>query len=547
MHHHVDTVLAHVLAIAREEPDRIFAKIIRVGHEPLALSYGELLAESSRYASLYVERGLRPKDVLVLMLGHGPELLYGYIGALRAGVVPSILAPISGKTLRDHHLPALKATISGSGTPWMLTDESVLAEIELGPRNGIIVLRTKEAERHPTHFEPEYEASPEDIVLLQHSSGTTGLKKGVALSNRAVVEQLRNYADAIALDESDRIVSWLPLYHDMGLITSLILPLTCRVPVVLMSPFEWVTDPALLLTAISEERGTLCWLPNFAYNFLAKRVDERRITSIDLRSMRAFVNCSEPVREESHAMFLERFGRLGLSPAALTTCYAMAENTFAVTQGGIHEEVQIREVEGRKFVSSGRPLANTRVRIVDEHRRDIPDGSVGEIAIQSVSLLSEYYRRTDLSAAAIADGWYFTGDLGFMMDGHLFVTGRKKDIIICAGKNIDPGDVEEIVSSIEGVHPGRVVAFGVESGEKGTQDLVIMAETKIEDTRVHGRIRLEIAKSIRVIFGVVVGHVEIVPHMSLIKSSSGKIARSANRARFLSSHSDVEQKGAELR
>jgi acyl-CoA synthetase (AMP-forming)/AMP-acid ligase II len=300
-----------------------------------------------------------------------------------------------------------------------------------------------------------------------------------------------------------------------------------------MSPFEWVADPALLLTTISEERGTLCWLPNFAYNFLTKRVDDRRTASVDLRSMRAFINCSEPIRAESHAMFLERFERCGLASSALATCYAMAENTFAVTQGGIREEVQVKEIDGRVFVSSGVPIANTRVRIVDESRREIPNGDVGEIAIQSASLLSEYHRRPDLSAAAIADGWYFTGDLGFMMNGQLFVTGRKKDLIICAGKNIDPGDVEEIVSNVEGVHPGRVVAFGVESGEKGTQDLVIMAETKIEESRVYSQIRLEVARVIRAVFGVVVTHVEIVPHMTLIKSSSGKIARSANRARFL--------------
>jgi acyl-CoA synthetase (AMP-forming)/AMP-acid ligase II len=528
-----EVLIDNVLAIAKSHPNRVFAKIIRTGGEPLEISYRSLMRESARYANLYLARGLRPKDILVLLLGHGPELLYGYVGALRAGLIPSILAPISAKTLRDHHLPALKATLASSGAQFVLGDSSTAKELESVANAGLVVIASNEAEKYGATFESTHSSNPDEIVLLQHSSGTTGLKKGVALSNRAIVEQLRNYSDAIDLNERDRIISWLPLYHDMGLIACLLLPLACGVPVVMMSPFEWVADPVKLLITISKERGTLCWLPNFAYNFLTKRVAEDRLRDVDLRSMRAFINCSEPVRADSHSMFLERFQRYGLSPEALTTCYAMAENTFAVTQGGIREKIRVEEMGGRKVVSSGRVIAKNRVRIVDSNRLDVPDGTLGEIAIQSKSMLTEYYRRADLTAAAITDGWYFTGDLGWMMDGHLFVTGRKKDLIICAGKNIDPGDIEEIASNIDGVLPGRVVAFGIDSDEKGTQELVVMAETQGSDASELGQIRVQLARTIRERLGVTVDRIEFVPHMSLVKSSSGKIARSANRDRYL--------------
>lgn len=527
-----NVLIDNVYAIAKSEPNRLFAKIIRA-EGAVAITYSKLMDESARYANLYRARGLRQRDVIVLMLGHGPELLYGYVGALRAGLIPSVFAPISGKTLRDHHLPALQATLSSSGAQFVLGDSTTANELESVAHEGLVVIASSEAEKYEPSFEATHSLDPDDIVLLQHSSGTTGLKKGVALSNRAVVEQLRNYSDAIDLDERDKIVSWLPLYHDMGLIACLLLPLACGVPVIMMSPLEWVADPALLLTTISKERGTLCWLPNFAYNFLAKRVEEERLRDVDLSSMRAFINCSEPIRVDSHSMFLARFQRYGLSSDALATCYAMAENTFAVTQGGVREKVRVEEVGGRKFVSSGPVIARNRVRVVDSNRLEVPEGSVGEIAIQSKSMLAEYYRRPDLTAAAVAHGWYFTGDLGFIKDGHLFVTGRKKDLIICAGKNIDPGDVEEIASNIDGVHPGRVVAFGVDSEEKGTQELVVLAETKLTDASDLGRMRVALARAVREKLGVVADYVELVPHMSLVKSSSGKIARSANRDRYL--------------
>ena len=174
---------------------------------------------------------------------------------------------------------------------------------------------------------------------LQHSSGTTGLQKGVALSHTAVFNQLESYRNSIKLSDSDVIVSWLPLYHDMGLIASFLMPILSGIPLVLMSPFDWVRAPHKLMHAISDYQGTLCWLPNFAYNFCAKKIRNSDLDGVDLSSLRAVINCSEPMRFESHKMFLERFQEYGFRETALATSYAMAENVFAVTQDGIDKPV----------------------------------------------------------------------------------------------------------------------------------------------------------------------------------------------------------------
>ncbi|TLM80401.1 MAG: fatty acyl-AMP ligase, partial [Actinobacteria bacterium] len=337
---------------------------------------------------------------------------------------------------------------------------------------------------------------------LQHSSGTTGLQKGVALSHRAVLRQLEVYAGALHIDPaSDVIVSWLPLYHDMGLIASFLLPLLLGVKLVLMSPFDWVRAPYRLLQSISAHRGTLTWLPNFAYNFCAQKIRDRDLLGVDLSCLRAVINCSEPCRAESHAAFAERFAGYGLHPAALMTCYAMAENVFAVTQAGLdgpvtldvidRDALQIERVarpapgDGRAavtMVSNGRPLANVAVRIVDAGGADLPERAVGEIALRSDCMLSEYYHRPDATEQAfLPGGWYRTGDLGYLAGGELYVSGRMKDLIIVGGKNIYPQDIEAAASQVPGVHPGRVVAFGLFDEAAGTEEVALVAEVDTVD------------------------------------------------------------------
>jgi acyl-CoA synthetase (AMP-forming)/AMP-acid ligase II len=403
-------------------------------------------------------------------------------------------------------------------------------------------------------------SNAQEIVLLQHSSGTTGLQKGVALSHQAVFNQLDAYARALHLDENDAIVSWLPLYHDMGLIAGFILPVLCRVPLLLISPFDWVRAPYKLLHTVSAHRGTLTWLPNFAFNFCAQKIRSRDLEGIDLSSWRAVINCSEPMYWSSHQMFLERFQPYGLRAEALATCYAMAENVFAVTQGGIDDPVTVDRISQRallseriarpaaveelslNMLSAGPPLENVRVRILDEQRQELPERHLGEIALSSDCMLTGYYQRPDLTEKAFHEGWYLTGDLGYIAEGEVYVTGRKKDLIIVGGKNIYPQDLEALAGEVPGVHPGRVVAFGVHDEASGTEDVVIIAEADTPGPLSPGgadpgsqQIADEIRQRVTRGSDIALRFVKLVERGWLLKTSSGKVARSANKEKYLNS------------
>jgi acyl-CoA synthetase (AMP-forming)/AMP-acid ligase II len=371
------------------------------------------------------------------------------------------------------------------------------------------------------------------------------LQKGVVLSHQAVINHVANYSAAIRLVPDDVVVSWLPLYHDMGLIAGFIMPIMQGVKLVIMSPFHWVRDPKILLHAIQHHQGTLCWLPNFAYNFLATRV--REIEGLDMSSVRAFVNCSEPVYAESHHLFAERYG---LREDVLSTCYAMAENTFAVTQGGIESPVILDTVDRRTLaearravpakgdaptvtlVSCGRAIPNCEIQVVDEQRQILSDRCIGEIALRSDSMLSGYYRREDATREVLADGWFYTGDMGYLADGELYITGRKKDLLIVGGKNVYPQDIENLLNDITGLHPGRTAVFGVFNEQLGTEDIAIVAEVDTQDTEARATILREIRARVAQNTEVTARYVQLVGAGWLVKTTSGKVARGANKEKF---------------
>ncbi len=399
-----------------------------------------------------------------------------------------------------------------------------------------------------------FQRKPEDIVILQHSSGTTGLQKGVALSHRAVFNQLDAYGKSLDLNDDDVVVSWLPLYHDMGLIAGFIMPILSEIHLVLQSPFDWVRAPYKLMQAVTKYRGTLSWLPNFAYNFCAQKIRERYLEGVDLSTWRAIINCSEPVRWESHNAFYEKFKGYGLKRESLQTSYAMAENVFAVTQSPLGGEPAVLEIDreafmservakpvsesnptnsSMKMMSSGRPLENVNVKVLNESRNEVADRVVGEVALKSDCMLTGYYHREDATQQAFLDGWYLTGDYGFISDGEVFVSGRKKDMIIVGGKNVYPQDLESLSYEVAGVHAGRSVAFGIFDEEQGTEDVVIIAEVDTEDPaeqqKVADAIRLHVTKN----SAIALRYVKVVDPKWILKTSSGKTARSANKEKFL--------------
>ncbi len=403
--------------------------------------------------------------------------------------------------------------------------------------------------------------TPDSLAFVQHSAGTTGLQKAVALSHGAVLRQLNRLAPALQLGPEDRIYSWLPLYHDMGLIACFMLPLACHLPVVMQSPTDWVLQPRTMLELITEYRCSLAWVPNFTLQFLARRTRPEDRAGLDLSSLRALINCSEPVRATSMDEFLAAFRSCGLRPHVLQSSYAMAETVFAVTQSGTPERPNPCRiwVDGERLardrravpvpegtpgavalVSSGPCLPGARVRIVSSSGEELPDGSLGEILIQSDCQFEGYFGRPDLTAQALRDGWYWSGDLGFTLDGELYVVGRKRDLIIVAGKNIYPQDVEEIVSAHPAIADGRVAAFGLYNPDLGTEDIVVVAEVrKAEDLADPVPIERSLRSLIVAELGVAARAIYLKPPRWIVKSTAGKPARSATREKLVAEHPDL--------
>lgn len=533
----------------RKERDNVFCYFKRGGREE-TISYSALLSQSRRYAGALQKKGLETGEVVLILLDHTPELLYAFIGAMQAGAIPSFMPPLTPKQdpavywsshqklfdriapatllIADHALPALRAHLSTEGLK-LITLEDCLAPGDCDFR-----------------FEP---APSSEIAFLQHSSGTTGLKKGVALSHRAVLQQVEHYTEALALAPSDCIVSWLPLYHDMGLIACFLLPVLTGTPVVMIDPQEWVVNPKLLFQAIQTHRGTLCWQPNFAFHHLCRTV--RPSKEFDLSSMRAWIDCSEPCRPETFQLFADRFASIGVTPTQLQVCYAMAESVFAVTQttlGDHYRELAAdpehlrredkvvspaKEAPTQRLLSAGRPITGMEVRVVNRSGDPVPDDTVGEITLRSEFLFAGYYRLDEQTKLKLRDGVYFTGDLGFLREGELYITGRKNDLIIVHGRNYYAHELEYVINQVPGVHPGRNVALGLARPEVGSEDVIVLCEQPLGETPDSESLKKRIKDALLSQANLLPFDVVLVPPSWLIKTTSGKISRTENLAKYV--------------
>ncbi|MBI3160569.1 MAG: AMP-binding protein [Chloroflexi bacterium] len=547
-------LIAPVIRRAAERPEHPTLTFIAEDGAEKRVTAAQFHRRAGGAAAALKAAGIGPNDLVVLVLRHSEELLSAFWGALYLGAVPSIFPFLTEKLDPGLYLERVQTLVSHSGAKAVITYAEFLGTLTgLLKAAGCRVLDIAGMPEAETDVEPAVDFGGERIAFLQHSSGTTGLQKGVALSHRAVLNQIAAYGDAIGLNEQDVIVSWLPLYHDMGLIAGFVLPIVTGAPLVLMSPFHWVRDPKILLWAIHRHKGTLCWLPNFAYNHIARTARPGGLEGLDLRTWRMAVNCSEPVYHASHRLFLEKMTPYGFRPEALAVSYAMAENTFAVTQTAPGQPPRLDWVktavlqEQRRaetadpestgatpMVSCGPPIANSRIQVWDGEGRPMPERQVGELAVQSDCMLSGYYKRPDLDGEALKDGWYLTGDMGYMAGGEVYITGRKKDLIIVGGKNVYPQDLEAVANHTPGIVPGRAVAFGLLDERIGSEAVVMVAERLNGDGgREVDEIERDLRQRIVQQTEVTLADVRLVDGRWLIKTSSGKLARGDNREKYL--------------
>ena len=516
-------------------------------------TYAELAAEIDTWAARFAAAGLRAGDTALVFLPQSAAAIAAYFGLMRCGAVPSFMPLPSAKQEPGYYwsshcsllkliAPAALVTTSRQISPMRDAGFAETVEKIFAIDDNVDVARWRGASP----------GRADEVALLQHSSGTTALKKGVQLSHRAISLQIEAYAVALRAEREDVVVSWLPTYHDMGLIACTVMPMLLGQTLVLLDPFRWVSEPRLLLDAITTHRGTLTWLPNFAFELLAKTV-RYEPGSLDLSSMRAFVNCSEPCKPQSFDRFLATFTAAGVKPEALQVCYAMAETVFAVSQTEPGRPVGRLTVDSGELASNrmvaaprdagsalellcaGRPLEGVAVTIVDAEGKALPSDHVGEIELAAPFLFSGYLNRPEISAAKLRSSRYRTSDFGFLRNGELYVLGRADDLIIVHGRNYFAHEIEAVVNDVPGLKAGRNVAVGVFNEMLGSQEVVVIAESDPSSRHAVDPLALK-----RAVKHLVAQHMaldlrdaRIVAPGWLVKTSSGKISRALNRDKHM--------------
>ena len=529
-----------------------------------SVTFEEFRRRARRQAKTLRDHSVAAGDRVIIIMPQGIPAMTAFVGAMMLGAIPAFLAYPNFKVEPAKYRAGLAGVTANLSAKAVVVDEEfpddMLGHVTLS--EGAKLIRAgsiTEQDAELTLAEIATGIDGESLAFIQHSAGTTGLQKGVALTHAAVLRQLDHLAQALEIDgASDSVYSWLPLYHDMGLIACFMLPMVCHMPIVLQSPLDWVMHPETMLEIISEYKCSLTWMPNFAFQFVPRRTPQARWVQHDLSSLRALVNCSEPVRASSMLEFRKAFS---IRDGVLQSSYAMAENVFAVTQSDIHQPFGPRIIwaDGREFrgahrivpvpagssgavslMSSGRLLPNHGIRMVSDSGALLGNGKVGEILVRSDCLFEGYYNRPDLTADAIIDGWYHTGDLGFCLEGELYVVGRKKDLLIIGGENIYPQDIEEIIAGHPAVHDGRVIAMGVYNSDLGTEEILTVAEVERDELLANTpEIEREIRSRVVAGLGVAVRMILLKPPKWIVKSTAGKAARSATREKLAREHPEL--------
>ncbi|TDH59999.1 hypothetical protein E2C06_24300 [Dankookia rubra] len=551
-----NSFLTPILERLTGQPDGIFGQYYEAG-EWRACTNAAYLRRVSDYLRRYRALGIGGGDVIFIVIPVGVDTHAAFFAAMLAGAVPSMLPYPNVKQNHDDHWQQHRALFELYGTHNVVTFDALAPEMR--ERFGDLGLRVIAVSEVSSGPEELLGALPpvEQVALLQHSSGTTGLKKGVALSYEAIAVQLATYQRVVAPEEQATpvFVTWLPLYHDMGLISSFLLPMWLGAPIVSIDSFDWVARPALLLDAIQRFGGTHLWLPNFAFLHLARAVP-RKLTW-DLGTVQVIVNCSEPCKPGAFDAFLTRYVGSGIRAEMLQSCYAMAETVFAVSQSPLGRPVRRLSVDracievpgslrltafgtdtAMEFVSNGPPIDGCEVAIL---RGDafLGEDEVGELCLKAAYMFSGYYKNPDATAATFQDGWYRTGDIGFVHEGELYVVGRVKDLIIVNGKNIFAHDVEAAVSRVPGVKPGRAVAFGHYSDRMGSEQLVVVAERDGTDAS-EAQLLSAINRAVLGEVGIPCSDVRLVDQGWLAKTTSGKTSRYNNARKYAASYRPVD-------
>jgi acyl carrier protein len=531
------------------QPERLSVHLYEEGAEH-AISYRALWDGALAYAARLADAGLAPGQTVAIMLPTSKAYLYCFYGTLLAGGIPvPLYPPVRLSTIEDHmtrHVGILKS--AGAAIMVTVPEAKPLAWLLRAQVESLrAVLVPADFPASATGFSP-VRGRPGHVGFLQYTSGSTGSPKGVVLTHANLLANVRAMGKAARATSEDVFVSWLPLYHDMGLIGGCFATMYLGFPVVLMSPLAFLSRPSQWLRTIHRHRGTISGGPNFAYELCLRRIPEQELDGLDLGSWRFAFNGAEPVSPETMLSFEERFGKFGLRRNVMAPVYGLAEASvgLAFTPPGepwqfdqLDRDVLSRTGEAQpareddpaplKIVACGRVIPDHDLRVVDAAGLELPDRSEGQLQFRGPSATTGYYRNPEATKALFQGEWLNTGDRAYLSHGMLYITGREKDVIIRGGRNISPYELEEAVGDIPGIRRGCVAVFGSMDRASGTERVVVLAETRESERARQEEIEHRINELAMGLIGAPADDIVLAPPHTVPKTSSGKIRRVAAR------------------
>ncbi len=536
------------------EPERVQVHLLEdeSGHD---ISYGRLFETASRVAAGLASAGLNRNETVAIMLPTCADFFYAFFGVMLAGGVAVPIYPPARADKVEEYVRRQVLILRNAEVRFLISFDRVRAVSQIMRVSipSLIDVTSVETLGRSGAKLPARGIEPAEIAFIQYTSGSTGDPKGVVLTHSNVLANVRGIGESVNVRPDDFVVSWLPLYHDMGLIGSWLFSVYHGAPITLMSPLAFLSRPERWMWAMHDSRGSLCPAPNFSYELCARKISDESIQGLDLSRWRVAINAGEAVLPDTLERFAARFEPYGFRVTSFVPCYGLAESSVALTftpmdrapvidtirrdifeSGGIASPAEPSDNNVLRFVANGRPMPGHEVKLLDDEGREVGERVQGRIFFRGLSRTSGYYRNPHATSAVMTpDGWMDSGDLGYWAGRELYVTGRLKDCIIKSGRNILPQEIEAAAAEVAGVRKGCVAAFGALDPATGTERLVVVAETRAGASGGLERIEQEIVRSVDAVLGIPPDKVVLVAPQSIPKTSSGKIRRNATRSLFL--------------
>lgn len=552
-----------------EHPDHLHVTVLQDENTVLGtMSYRDLQTAARAVAQGLISRDIVPGDRVSLMLPTGTDFFASFFGILYAGAVPVPIYPPARMAQLEEHMRRQIVILRNAGARMLITVPegrklAVLLRSQVETLEGVETVATLSAERDEVPLPPLNDS--EALGLMQYTSGSTGDPKGVMLTHQGLLENVRSMGHAMEATSADVFVSWLPLYHDMGLIGAWLGCCYFGARLYVMSPISFLVRPATWLWTMHKYRATFSGGPNFAFELCASRLDEKELEGLDLSSLRFVVDGAEPISPQTLRRFNERFTRYRMDPGVVSPSYGLAENCVglgfppagrgplidrikreSLAKRGYAEPAGPEDTDAIEVVACGRPIEKNEVRIMDDAGHEVGERYEGMLEFRGPSITKGYFRNEARTKELFHDGWVMSGDRAYMANGDIHITGRVKDIIIRAGRNTYPQEIEEAMSAIPGVRKGGVAAFGSADPATGTERLIVMAETKETDAEARQKIIAAAHEVVTAIAGAAADDIVLVPPRGVPKTSSGKVRRSSAKELYETGRTDVKQSGVWL-